>query len=542
MRLAKALLIYSHRYLGIPLGFMFVLWFGSAFFMIYTGGMPRITPDQRVDGMEAIDFSRVRLELADALSVAGLDAGTWVPQEARLVSQLGRPVYELGEDGYGAIRVAADNGELLEPLTRNQGLQLASHFLDIPADRFRYTHTLYEPDQWTLTNMRELPLYHYAVDDGLGTRVYVSPETAEVSVYTTRQSRLLAWLGTIPHWLYFAELRNNQPLWYSIVVYTAWGGCILALLGLGLAFVQWRRVRPFRLSRAIPYRGPARWHYIGGCLFGLFTLTWVFSGLVSMEPWGWTNAQGLRVSPAALMSELEPRRFAAPGELDWSAVPGESVKQVEFRMVLDAPWLVASYSIPREPGSSKRDRLHQPYNINGQSAAASVVLDGARGTPHTQFAIADLVERLDTTIADASAVEYALLEDYDDYYYSRQGQLPLPVLRIKYDDPAASWLYVDPMRGELLSLIHKYSRVERWLYSGLHSLDFAFWYHKRPLWDIGVILLLLGGLAASLLGLYLGLRRLGRDLVGVVRRISGNSGAPGAPTSPREPAAPCKRL
>jgi len=115
----------------------------------------------------------------------------------------------------------------------------------------------------------------------------------------------------------------------------------------------------------------------------------------------------------------------------------------------------------------------------------------------------------------------------DDYYYSRQGQLPLPVLRVKFDDPAASWVYADPERGELLSIIHKYSRIERWLYNGLHSLDFAFWYHQRPLWDLAMILLLCGGLATSALGLYLGLRRLARDVRQLAQYLSKPRSTPG---------------
>lgn len=542
MRLFKTLFRYGHRYLGIPLAFMFVLWFVSAFFMIYTGGMPRITPDQRVDGMEAIDFSRVRLDLAEAMAVAGFEPGGWMPEAASLVSQLGRPVYELGEAGYGALRVAADNGELLEAPTPAEGLQLASRFLDIPPELLRYTHTVFEPDQWTLGNVRDLPLYHYTVDDAADTRVYVSPGTAQVSVYTTRQSRLLAWLGTIPHWLYFEGLRNNQPLWYSLVVYAAYAGCAVALLGLVLAIVQWRRVRPFRLARAIPYQGLMRWHYILGAVFGLFTLTWVFSGLVSMEPWNWTNARGLRISPAALQSELEPGRFASPAVLDWSVVQADAIKQVEFRMVLDQPWLVASYSIPKESGSNKRDRLHQPYNINGQSAAASVVLDGRSGAQHEGFPLAELTARLTEAAPGASLVAQDLLTEYDDYYYSRNNQLPLPVLRVKFDDPAATWVYADPLRGELLSLIHRYSRIERWLYSGLHSLDFAFWYHKRPLWDLGVIVLLLGGLGVSLLGLWLGLRRLAQDLARALHLLRRKGEQKALQTPGKEAAALRERL
>jgi hypothetical protein len=60
------------------------------------------------------------------------------------------------------------------------------------------------------------------------------------------------------------------------------------------------------------------------------------------------------------------------------------------------------------------------------------------------------------------------------------------------------------------------NRVERWLYNGLHSLDFAFWYNS-PAWDVGVIALSLGGLSTSAMGLYLGLRRLRRGVRSAVR-------------------------
>jgi hypothetical protein len=60
----------------------------------------------------------------------------------------------------------------------------------------------------------------------------------------------------------------------------------------------------------------------------------------------------------------------------------------------------------------------------------------------------------------------------------------------------------------MLASIHRLQRVERWLYNGLHSLDFGFWYHRRPLWDIGMIVLSLGALATSTIGFALGLKRL----------------------------------
>jgi hypothetical protein len=93
----------------------------------------------------------------------------------------------------------------------------------------------------------------------------------------------------------------------------------------------------------------------------------------------------------------------------------------------------------------------------------------------------------------------------------------LPVLRVKFADPLETWVYVDPRESALLATVHRLNRVERWLYNGLHSLDFAFWYSKRPFWDIGMILLCAGALASSAIGLCLGVRRLWRDVARLVR-------------------------
>lgn len=518
MRAFKTLLILSHRYIGIPLSFMFVLWFVSGFFMIYTGGMPKVTPDMQIDGSEPVDFSAVKISPARAQQLADYDAPA-----ATLRTILGRPVYELGDPGYSSTFVFADDGQFMQPLSVEQSLELASRFLDIPSDQFRFTETLEDhTDQWTFTVQRDLPLHKFSVDDGFGTEVYVSADNALVSTYTTTQSRALAWLGTIPHWLYFEGLRDNQPLWYRIVVWSSGLGCISAVLGLALGVTQFRKnVQPFELKRAIPYRGLMRWHYILGCLFGITTFTWVFSGLVSMEPWDWTNANGVSLSPDALTgSELKLQEFPSLDAVDWAQISEYPVKQVDFKRVLGAPYLLAGFTPDTGALGGKRDRLHQPYNINGQLQSQSVLVEPLSGRVKTGFDAAVLAATLDESIYEAGVTEYEVLQDYDDYYYSRGNQLPLPVLRVKFDDPNQSWIYVDPEQGQPLSLIHKYSRIERWLYSGLHSLDFAFWYSKRPLWDIGVLLLMAGGLVTSMLGLYFGLRRLKADLTALINKVS----------------------
>ena len=72
----------------------------------------------------------------------------------------------------------------------------------------------------------------------------------------------------------------------------------------------------------------------------------------------------------------------------------------------------------------------------------------------------------------AAVEDEAWLEEYDAYYYDRYGARPLPVLRVRYDDPSRTWLYLDPQRGAIVRKEERLSRVNRSLYHGLHSFDF----------------------------------------------------------------------
>ena len=74
----------SHRYLGIPLSIMFVVWFISGIVMIYTEGFPTITPAQRLSKLEPVDMQRIAVSAADAWAQAGMrDVGVKAPCSTR---------------------------------------------------------------------------------------------------------------------------------------------------------------------------------------------------------------------------------------------------------------------------------------------------------------------------------------------------------------------------------------------------------------------------------------------------------------------------
>jgi len=274
-----------------------------------------------------------------------------------------------------------------------------------------------------------------------------------------------------------------------VVLWTSGLGTVLVLMGLVLAVIQYSRKPPH-----IRYAGWMRWHYITGAIFGVFTLTWVFSGFLSMEPWGWASEGGLGDGMRRAFSggPLDLAQFSAMP----SRFPVDDAKEIEFlRIQGDAYYAAKGKSLTPVLVSA------EPFSIReGVFSTDSLVGKAKQANPN--IPIADVTE----------------LSTYDSYYYSRDGEAPLPVVRLKFDDPDKTWFYIDPKLGRILARYQKRERLQRWIYHGLHSLDFSFWYYSRPAWDIGVIVLCSGGAVLSAIGVFISIRRLRRDIRRIVVR------------------------
>ena len=486
----RRLLIWTHRYAGIPLSALFVIWFVSGIVMIYTGGMPELSPTVRVERRADVDLSQVRLTPAAAAERGGV---LQPPAQAKLLSVLGRPAYRFDE-----VTVFADTGERLPPLGPDAAREAARRFTGAPLSAIAHERLVSRPDQWMLIAQQFLPAHKLRVSDGAGTELYVAEGTADVAMVTTRRSRALAWFGAIPHWFYLPALRNDRPRWEAVIVWTSAIGCLIAITGLLLGVTQFRWRRARRAQRRVPYAGWLRWHYFSGVVFGLATLTWVFSGMLSVQPFAWMTMQGLRVPSGALSGgTLELADFPAIDRAAWDqATSGRAVKEVTLLRIDGEPHYVVRPG--RVPGTSA-----------GRSRPGRLVVDASTLMPRRAPLDADaLVGRLRAALPAVPIIGATLMESYDGYYYGRgSDRPPLPVVRIRFADPLRTWIYVDPAVSRIVRTVHRYSRLERWLFNGLHSLDFTFWYDRRPLWDVGVLVLLSGGLASAGIGLWLGLAR-----------------------------------
>ena len=503
-------LILSHRYLGLALGILCVVWFASGIGMIYARGMPSLTEELRLERLEPLDLQSVGVMPVEAAERAGLGDSL---VSVTLLMVMDRPAYRL--NGRGAATVFADTGDLMPELGPGRAREVAGRFMDVASDRVRYEELLTRSDQWTLSLRGQLPFHKLSIEDDRGTQLYVSPESGEVTLLTTRAGRALAWVSAIPHWLYFTPLRVRQTLWTNTILWTAGLGCVLAILGITLGILQFRFTRPFRWSRIgsyIPYSGWMRWHHITGLVFGVLALTWVFSGLLSMEPFGWASGPGLSTGELRRALSGGPLEASAFPPIDgdaWDALlPGRSIKEITYQHILGEPYFRALSTSTEPVGTTTAEGgggTAKPADTREVLVDAGT-LEVRRGP----FAVDALMVRVRETYPDVPILEARILDEYDSYHYSRDQQAPLPILRVKFADPDETWLYIDPRSGQLSRSLHRLDRVERWIYHGFHSLDFGFWYYDRPFWEVGVIVLSLGGLATSAIGLFVGTRKLWR--------------------------------
>ncbi|WEK47772.1 MAG: PepSY domain-containing protein [Candidatus Andeanibacterium colombiense] len=462
-------LFLTHRWTGVALALLMAMWALSGVVMMYSA-YPETTREERLAGLAPLDFS--------GCCKAAL------PDQARLdgavVEMLeGEPVLREPD---GAIRLT--DGKTVAIAAKDAAIIAAGHLArssGAPAPTPSVASIRY--DQWTVqgASSRTYPLYKASFADPAGTVLYVSGKDGRIVQDTTRRERFWNWLGAIPHWLYFAELRKDGWLWQQVVVYASLLGTFLTVTGIYIGIRQYGRGK-----RRIPYRGWAYWHHVTGLVFGLFTLTWIVSGLFSMQPWGWMESPGADAEQAALAGRPADRSDALAlvealrAQFPPGAVSAELSIQgkAAFALISDRQGGQARYTLPALTPAAP--------------TAAELRAKTAAALPGTPLASAKL------------------LRGTDAYYYSHHTQVRFPVWRAIYRDRAATRLYFDPATGELIAKVDAQAREFRWWHSALHRLDFGP-LNARPLWDAVMLPLMAGVSLLCLVGLWLGIRRLRRS-------------------------------
>ena len=462
--------------------------------------MPRLTPEDRLMRAPPLDLSLARIDPSAALK------GLARPAQRLRVGMLDRrPVYRV-HDGDRWTTVFADSGERLTAPDAAFAVTQAKAFAPEHARTIRYDARIEEPDQWTLQIRALLPAHRVALGDAADTYLYISEQTAEPVLETTRSGRAWGYLGAVFHWIYFTPIRRNGPAWTQLIIWTSIAGSFLCLTGIVWGVWRYSTSSRYRLRGVphthSPYAGMMRWHHYAGLVFGLFTFTWVFSGLLSMNPWDWSpSTSATREQREAVAGGPPTFESLTLSSLQAAAdVLGRTLTVKEIEVLKFRGEMVAEAYRAPEPSRPARPGLDDPGAVVSPRIALDhqlVSLTYPERGPFTRFGDSDVDAAARAAMPGVPVDDVQWLSRYDAYYYDRQAALPLPVLRMRFADAAGTWLYLDPYRGVIMQKEERLTRLNRWLYHGLHSLDFPWLYDRRPLWDVVVIALSAGGLAVS---------------------------------------------
>jgi hypothetical protein len=465
-------LLLFHRYLGIGVGAFMVMWCVSGVVMMYVS-YPELSESARLRNLAPIAWNGCCTIASEALA-DGDPVGDFQ------VEMLGDRAVLYVRSGRQARLIDLATGVSINRVSYAEAAAAAKRYTRDAVGAPRLLG-LIDDDQWTIAGdfNADRPLYHFSLDDERHAEVYVSSVTGRAVQLTTARERFWNRLGAVPHWLYFTELRRHPALWSRVMIAISLVGCFLAATGI---FIGVRQLIHRPAGSWSPYHGFNLWHHIAGLVFGVFALTWVLSGLLSMNPWGWLEGAD---------SEAERARLRG-GDLS-----GVQIKGALAALVRSQPSGVVSLKI-----APLEDRLYlittatdgERRRLNGDAAPAP--LTGA-----------DLSYVAGVLAGESAAPVARLMTREDDYYFSHHGNIVrLPVHRIILGE--GTRYYVDTVGGSLVAKIDPSAQAYRWWHEGLHRMDFAAALRGRPQWDVLMLLLMSGVTILCASGAYLGFRRL----------------------------------
>jgi hypothetical protein len=484
-------LVFLHRWLGITLCLMFMLWFATGAVLLFVP-FPSLNGDDA--NRHALPLRMEQVVVTPAEAAAGVEHAA---VSMRLIQRIDGPAYVIADDAGHASSVAAGSMPLPSLLDAAKAGQTASAFTG--AVPIGIAGPMAD-DQWTVHQHFDpwRPLYRVAMDDSARTDIYVSALTGEVVQRTTRWQRGWNWVGAVVHWIYPTVLRRHWNLWNQSVWALSLLGVGVALAGAWLGARQTLRMKRMKRPGVTPFGGWMRWHHLLGLAGCLVLIPWIVSGWLSMDHGRIFSTQVPQAEAADIYRGVPLSRSLSP----WT-IPAirsvQSASSIRFTVVGGRPYGVI------------------------QRADAAGVWDVSRGV--------ELEELPDENIAAAirQAWPTQAMVSIDtpppmDLYVAAEG-FPADVRRVVLAGTGDHWLYID-RGGALLGDLDRSRRAYAWFYYAVHTLHFP-GLNSHPVFRLILALAcLLLGFSLSASGAIVGILRLRRVLGSAAPRKTPSGMAP----------------
>lgn len=489
------LLRFLHKWLGILMAPLLVMWFVTGFFMIFSG-FPRVEKEQAfalLDPIGSIDSLPSTGELIDWYQTHTATGDS--PTTLSLKREEGRAVLSLsGAQGEVLMDLRSEKPiddipptleELTEKTLRLTGLSPAR------------VDTLHQLNQWLpfASRREDLPFIKVSVENPKSTTLYFSGKSGRLLQETNQSNRWMAYFGAIPHWIYFWPIRQDVELWKGIFVVLGIMGCVMIISGIIVGVVWTVKSRRSSRRRWSPFSKRSGkwlyWHHISGLLFGIIVLTWMFSGWMSLDSLPrWLTGPSPRTE---LYSIKDGGAITGNEVMHFEPILAQhpNAKQVTYSHYMGRPY----YRLEE----SAKPATYLVYNDDGSLAQLAL----------SQEEVVSYLNGLDLAI---EVKEASVLHHYKgDYLPHPRGKRkpPLPVLDLLTAEGTTLYIALDE---PYLSVQNRATRLNNWAYQKLHSLKFVWSYEHPTLWLCIMLFLLTGGAIVSVTGLVLGWRALKRAL------------------------------
>lgn len=478
-----------HRIAGASSAVIVLIWFLSGVVMLFHR-YPKLSDAERRTLVEPLGAPSRLLSPAE-LAQRGLR----LPLKARLQRTLGGdPVYFFTQNGERRA-ISAKDGSEQALVTPEEALAFVRRHW--PDAKPRWLETRSEPDAWTVHSRFRayFPLHIIEVGDADRHLIHVSERTGEAVQLSSASERIWAYLGAIPHWVYFTPLRRHPLTWRYLVIVVSLFAMFAALAGwlLGIArtLIAWNRTRsltPFKTKQSF------RIHHLSGLVFGPFVVTWLLSGafsLISLSPDKSDPRHPDHWRKRLVSAQIGPQAFDLPTRsvLIRCAAEMESIRTVEFRVLGDrAYYLCLGTEESRRFVWSEGDELQL-----------------AKALPRR------IIEALAERMPSPPAAIVQSLPSGDNYVFQRRHAKAVRGLyRISTPDDSSPRIYVSASDAKIIALHDTRARVQRWLYHGLHNLDLRPLYDHGEVWLVVILFLLAGGTSIGVTATRLSTRSLSR--------------------------------
>jgi len=288
------------------------------------------------------------------------------------------------------------------------------------------------------------------------------------------------------------KLYERPGLWTWLNLILPGVAVIISLTGMTLGTYQLFPRRHRGSWRVSAYHGVSLWHHVAGIVFGALVFTWTLSGVFEMLGAG--NDARAGQAEAVRGGRLDMEGFVLGPEAALARVaPGEGHEPPRVR------FLEAGQVLGR-PG----------YHVVLADHTERWV-DAADGSVREELAPRVVRAAAEAAVPGLEIVDVSRLDAYDYYYYHRHGrEMHLPVWRVRLAGEGEPALYLHTVTATPTGYVDADTRLWRWLRDGMHSLDFPALVRRRPLWDLVLLPLMLGGTLSCMTGAWLLIRRLDR--------------------------------